>query len=443
MSKRLSDMQTSLLKAPLSAQKNITELAGKTEPSLNKAASGTIKTPFQMELARQAKKQSSQPAQSPQVNLQNKVAQNTHAAKVSAANKQDLANKVSIDEALNQVANTAQEVPSDLIVSDPLAGIELPLVAKGTKDANVNDLLALNSEDLATQVVANPNLVAIAHVTEFLKPQNTSTSAKTDANTSLSLGMDTSAKTQGNLDAMLGNALSQVKSTDEKVIVDSVESKTSGLQRPSDGKFENIAAKAVLEDLGANKSILNVVKELAVKEVAANVPTVLPAPAVQVASVQASNMLAAQQAGSSNAINVFPGKTGWDQAISQKVMWMVGAGEQSASLTLNPPDLGPLKVVIHVHNDQADTTFISDNDEVRKALEHGLSNLRDKMQESGIQLGQANVSTSQQSQRSFQQAEQNRVLAQAQSKSNLAQTEVVAKPSQVVRVANGLVDTFA
>jgi flagellar hook-length control protein FliK len=106
--------------------------------------------------------------------------------------------------------------------------------------------------------------------------------------------------------------------------------------------------------------------------------------------------------------------------------------------------LGPLKVVINVHNDQADTTFISDNDEVRKALESGMSNLRDKMNESGIQLGQANVSTSQQqSQQEFQQAAQNRVFQHDKSQTNAELVESDPQAKVTVRVSDGLVDTFA
>ncbi|MDP3743699.1 MAG: flagellar hook-length control protein FliK [Methylotenera sp.] len=435
-------MQTSLLKAPQPAQKNITELVNKNEPNINKSASSSTKTPFQMELARQAKKQAAQPNQTPQVNANSKVPQNAQAARASAVNKQEMASKVSVDEAVDQVALATQGASAGLILNDRLVDIELSLPARGIKDAGVDDL-ALDSEDLATHGVTTPSLVAIAHVTALINPQNTSTSTKDDANLQLSLGADTPAKKQSNLDAMLGNALSQVKGAEEKVAIDSPVDKALEQQSRGDGKFENVAAKAVLEDLSANKSMLNAVSALANKDISTNIATVVQPPATQVTSAQANNILAAQQAGSANTINVFPGKTGWDQAISQKVMWMVGAGEQSASLTLNPPDLGPLKVVIHVHNDQADATFISDNDEVRKALEHGLSNLRDKMNESGIQLGQANVSTSQQSQQGFQQAEQNRALAQSQNNINLAQAEPATKPSQAVRVANGLVDTFA
>ncbi|MGB2831923.1 MAG: flagellar hook-length control protein FliK, partial [Methylotenera sp.] len=80
---------------------------------------------------------------------------------------------------------------------------------------------------------------------------------------------------------------------------------------------------------------------------------------------QMSGLNTTQSVAVKQTIEAYPGKTGWDQAISQRVVWMVSAGEQSATLTLNPPDLGPLQVVVSVHNGQADTRFTSDNAEVR------------------------------------------------------------------------------
>jgi len=150
---------------------------------------------------------------------------------------------------------------------------------------------------------------------------------------------------------------------------------------------------------------------------------------------------AASQLASSNQILAPFGKSGWDQAISQKVVWMVGAGEQSATLTLNPPDLGPVQVVISVNNDKADTTFISDNADVRQALQDGLEHLREKMEASGIQLGQANVNSGQQSQQSFQEAAQQQFSGQA--KANISSNPVMPLTPVVIRESNGLVDTFA
>lgn len=129
------------------------------------------------------------------------------------------------------------------------------------------------------------------------------------------------------------------------------------------------------------------------------------------------------------------GQNGWNQAIGQKVVWMAAGGEQSATLTLNPPDLGPLQVVIHVHNGQADTTFLSDQADVRRALEDGMANLRDMMSQSGMQLGQANVRSGQ------QEAQSQSSGARAQSGQDANNNEVnpvLAKAAKVM----GMVDTY-
>lgn len=172
--------------------------------------------------------------------------------------------------------------------------------------------------------------------------------------------------------------------------------------------------------------------------VATSLPQALPATAMS------GPALAAAQAASSNYISASPGKSGWDQAISQKVMWMAGeGGVQSATLTLNPPDLGPLQVVIHVNNDMVEANFMSDNADVRQALQDGLANLRDKMHEAGIQLGQTNVSAGGQAQQEFQQAQQERRAERMHGgDAMLAADNGVARPLQV-RTDHGLVDTFA
>ncbi len=200
------------------------------------------------------------------------------------------------------------------------------------------------------------------------------------------------------------------------------------------------ATKQVASDESVTaKSMLDIAKEgnkdMAIRNMA------IPASPPTLAQMNASLPV---QATNSNTIHVYPGKAGWDQAISQKVVWMVGAGEQSATLTLNPPDIGPLQVVINVQNDKADTTFISDNAEVRQALQDGISNLREKMSESGIQLGQANVSSGGQAQQQFQQAMQNKVASSLPDNSVTAsQTEKTTVTNTLTRVSNGLVDTFA
>lgn len=108
-------------------------------------------------------------------------------------------------------------------------------------------------------------------------------------------------------------------------------------------------------------------------------PTLLNA-ATSAADVSAGNQLSAQI-----------GTPDWNQALSQRVLWMVHGGEQSATLSLNPPDLGPLQVVLNVSNSQANATFITAQPEVKQALEAAMPQLQSMLAGAGIQLGQANV----------------------------------------------------
>jgi flagellar hook-length control protein FliK len=86
------------------------------------------------------------------------------------------------------------------------------------------------------------------------------------------------------------------------------------------------------------------------------------------------------------------GTPGWDQQLGQKIVFMAAGGEQSATMELNPPDLGPLQVVLSVSNDHATVAFSSAQPEVRQALEAAVPKLREMMSDAGIQLGNATVS---------------------------------------------------
>ena len=166
----------------------------------------------------------------------------------------------------------------------------------------------------------------------------------------------------------------------------------------------------------------------------------------------------------SNQIGTPFGQTGWDKAISQRVMLMIGSAEQTATLTLNPPDLGPLQIVVHVHNNQADATFITDHTHVREALENSLGTLKDMMKQAGVEMGNTAFSTSQQSfsqqnlnqqgfnqqaQQQFQQAQQQAAQLSYQSRGQnsggVQNDDTLTKASSRVStiVKQGLVDTFA
>jgi flagellar hook-length control protein FliK len=85
------------------------------------------------------------------------------------------------------------------------------------------------------------------------------------------------------------------------------------------------------------------------------------------------------------------GTPAWENALGHKIGIMIGERQQTASLTLNPPDLGPLQVFLTVNNDQASAAFFAAEPEVRRAVEAAIPRLREIMDAAGIHLGEATV----------------------------------------------------
>lgn len=173
-------------------------------------------------------------------------------------------------------------------------------------------------------------------------------------------------------------------------------------------------------------------------------PPALFGTALQSASAAAAAAAAPLTPAAAAAKHLAPpvGTTAWDQALAQRVTWMVAGVEQSASLTLNPPELGPLQVILNLSQAQAEATFIASQPEVRQALEAALPKLREMLGNAGIELGQASVSSgSPESRGQFSQPPRT-------TRRNLGNDGAIsapALPAAVTRVTNGrgLVDTFA
>jgi flagellar hook-length control protein FliK len=82
----------------------------------------------------------------------------------------------------------------------------------------------------------------------------------------------------------------------------------------------------------------------------------------------------------------------WGDEFNQKVTWLATQHEQSAELHLNPPNLGPLDIVLKISGDQATALFTSPHAAVREAVEQALPKLREMLADNGIMLGNATVS---------------------------------------------------
>ncbi|MFA6970882.1 MAG: flagellar hook-length control protein FliK [Gallionella sp.] len=185
-----------------------------------------------------------------------------------------------------------------------------------------------------------------------------------------------------------------------------------------------------------------------VAELAASLPSSVPsaqalAQAVSTASGLQPNTLTSSNSNTTIAAPL--GSSAWPDEFSQKISWVSTQQNQVAELHLNPPDLGPMSVVLSVSDNQATALFTSPHSAVREAIENAMPKLRESLAENGIMLGNATVSD--QAPRDSgagnfmnQRSNPRTDAAIANSTTSTTQASLPAIPA---RRHNGMVDTFA
>lgn len=81
----------------------------------------------------------------------------------------------------------------------------------------------------------------------------------------------------------------------------------------------------------------------------------------------------------------------WQQGLGQQLVALHQRGAQQMELHLRPADLGPLSISLKVDDQLAQLQLFSTNPQVRAAIEQAIPQLRQTLEESGIQLGEATV----------------------------------------------------
>lgn len=132
----------------------------------------------------------------------------------------------------------------------------------------------------------------------------------------------------------------------------------------------------------------------------------------------------------------------WTEEVSQKIVWFSGRNIQAAEMHLNPADLGPIDVKIHVQNDVTTVTFNVQNASVRDLLESNVVRLREMMEANGTTLGEVNVGSGgrEQSQHSGSDSEQ-KGFGQSRQGSGENAEHVIGEQEIVIKQTN-LVDYF-
>ena len=149
------------------------------------------------------------------------------------------------------------------------------------------------------------------------------------------------------------------------------------------------------------------------------------------------------------AVRVAPavGSSDWGLELAHQLV-RLPAGQREVELNLNPAHLGPLKVTLSVHDNQAQIMFASDHAAVRHAIEVALPQLRTSFADNGISLGQASVGSGSGEPRSqqgtfAQQAPEARPPADAPASGSASPGQHQAATMTASRPQGSAVDTFA
>jgi Flagellar hook-length control protein FliK len=102
--------------------------------------------------------------------------------------------------------------------------------------------------------------------------------------------------------------------------------------------------------------------------------------------------LASDKAAVTLPINSTFNQSSWGDEIGDRVKWLIGQNVQTARLSLNPPQLGPIEVKITVQNDQMNIMFTAHHAAVRDALESAVPRLREMFGDSGLNLVDVDIS---------------------------------------------------
>ena len=140
------------------------------------------------------------------------------------------------------------------------------------------------------------------------------------------------------------------------------------------------------------------------------------------------------------------GETGFGQDVSRQIVYLAKTGVQSAQLSLQPAELGPVSVSIQMNGLQASLVISASHAATRAALQDALPHLSELFQSSGLQLTGAQVGDG-----SARNADQGPAQRDGLAANDPLGSVTAAHPTAIAlaattgtgRPGNRLIDTFA
>ena len=102
-------------------------------------------------------------------------------------------------------------------------------------------------------------------------------------------------------------------------------------------------------------------------------------------------VIAASQQAVTTTINLPLEDNRWGDELAKRITFLMRGQVQQAEIRITPPELGPVNIRLNLTHDQASVSFAAQHQVVRDAIEQSLPRLREMLNDSGMQLANADV----------------------------------------------------
>jgi flagellar hook-length control protein FliK len=323
--------------------------------------------------------------------------------------------------------------------------------SKSADDKDKPDVAPLSASDMQNMQALFAMLPGVAAVTA-----TTSTPVSSEAGEMIAQ-TDTGRKSQSSLTQLLNSAQqSHAPGEDEKSDARS-DAQSKPAVTTAASQSNNAAQSATSSGLTLDSSFQQALSNMVKQDDQAAIKASISDNAINATPIATASSLPAPVTASATTstpstpmLNSQLGSDEWQQALSQQIVMFSRNGQQNAELRLHPEDLGAIQISLKLDNDQAQINLVSSHSHVRAALEAAIPQLRSALAESGINLGESQVSSDSSAQgQQFQQQQEARRDGQ-HGRFSLTQdsdTDItpIAVPAALQARVNGnsAVDTFA
>lgn len=323
--------------------------------------------------------------------------------------------------------------------------------SKSADDKDKPDVAPLSASDMQNMQALFAMLPGVAAVTA-----TTSTPVSSEAGEMIAQ-TDTGRKSQSSLTQLLNSAQqSHAPGEDEKSDARS-DAQSKPAVTTAASQSNNTAQSATSSGLTLDSSFQQAQSNMVKQDDQAAIKASISDNAINATPIATASSLPAPVTASATTstpstpmLNSQLGSDEWQQALSQQIVMFSRNGQQNAELRLHPEDLGAIQISLKLDNDQAQINLVSSHSHVRAALEAAIPQLRSALAESGINLGESQVSSDSSAQgQQFQQQQEARRDGQ-HGRFSLTQdsdTDItpIAVPAALQARVNGnsAVDTFA